>query len=176
MTRRRRRLPNPRRDVNLAYILSANFSGSTLLAMLLGAQSEAFTMGEMRVPALRNPDTYRCSCGEPIRKWAFWNEVSKRMATKGIAGFDIVHPRLSIHDVDSQIRDTRVQCHAPRSVLEGVRSMALAFSPAWSAHLREVHLRNSALVEVFQECPGARIVVDSSKLALHLKYLSRAIV
>ena len=161
-------------DVNLAYILSANYSGSTLLAMLLGAQPEAFTMGEMRVPALQNPDTYRCSCGEPIRKCGFWNEVSKRMANKGIAGFDIVHPRLSIHDVDSQYAMRVINAMPRGPLLEGVRSVALSFSPAWAAHLREVHARNAALVEVFQEMSGAKIVVDSSKLALHLKYLLRS--
>ena len=160
--------------VNLAYILSANFSGSTLLAMLLGAQPEAFTMGEMRVPALQNPDTYRCSCGELIKQCGFWNEVSKRMAQKGIAGFDITQPRLSIHDVESRYA-TRVLNAMPRGpVLEGVRSVALSFSPAWSAHLRDVHARNTALAEVFQDMSGARVVVDSSKLALHLKFLLKS--
>jgi hypothetical protein len=142
--------------------------------MLLGAQPEAFTMGEMRVPALQNPDTYQCSCGEPIRKCGFWNEVSKRMAKKGIAGFDIVEPRLSIHDVDSQYA-ARVLNAMPRGpLLEGVRSVALSFSPAWASHLRGVHARNGALVEVFQEMSGAKIVVDSSKLALHLKFLLKS--
>jgi len=160
--------------VNLAYILSANYSGSTLLAMLLGSQPEAFTMGEMRVPALQNPDTYRCSCGELIKQCGFWNEVSKRMAKKGIAGFTIINPGLSIHDVDSRYV-ARVLNTMPRGpVLEGMRSVALALSPAWPAHLREVHQRNSALVEVFQEMSGARIVVDSSKLALHLKFLLKS--
>src|ERR1041385_5468497 len=88
--------------VNLAYILSANYSGSTLLAMLLGSQPEAFTMGEMRVPALQDPDSYCCSCGAQIKKCEFWIEVSRRMAQKGIAGFDIINPGLSIHDVESR--------------------------------------------------------------------------
>jgi hypothetical protein len=160
--------------VNLAYILSANFSGSTLLAMLLGAQAEAFTMGEMRVPALQNPDTYRCSCGELIRKCGFWSEVSQRMEKKGIAGFTIINPGLSIHDTDSRYV-TRVLNAMPRGpVLEGVRSVALSLSPTWSTHLREVHARNTALAEVFQEMSGAKVVVDSSKLALHLKFLLKS--
>jgi hypothetical protein len=159
---------------NLAYILSANFSGSTLLAMLLGSQPEAFTMGEMRVPTLQNPDTYCCSCGAQIKKCEFWIEVSKRMAKKGIAGFDIINPRLSIHDVESRYA-ARVLNAMPRGpVLESVRSVALSVSPAWSAHLRQVHSRNAGLVEVFQEMSGARIVVDSSKLALHLKFLLKS--
>jgi len=160
--------------VNLAYILSANYSGSTLLAMLLGAQTEAFTMGEMRVPALQNPDSYRCSCGELIKQCGFWNEVSQRMEKKGITGFTIINPGLSIHDVESRYI-TRVLNAMPRGpMLEGVRSVALSLSPSWPSHLREVHARNTALAEVFQEMSGAKIVVDSSKLALHLKFLLKS--
>jgi hypothetical protein len=161
-------------EANLAYILSANYSGSTLLAMLLGSQPEAFTMGEMRVPSLQNPESYLCSCGEHIKKCGFWNEVSKRMAKKGITGFDIINPGLSIHDVDSRYI-TRVLNAMPRGLLlESARSVALSLSPAWPVHLRKVHQRNSALVEVFQEMSGARIVIDSSKLALHLKFLLKS--
>ena len=56
---------------NLAYILAVSYSGSTLLAMLLGSQSEAMTVGEMRAPAVGEPDAYLCSCGEPIKKCRF---------------------------------------------------------------------------------------------------------
>lgn len=142
--------------------------------MLLGSQPEAFTMGEMRVPSLTEPDSYLCSCGQQIKKCEFWNEVSKRMVKKGVAAFDITDPGLSIHDVDSRYA-ARVLNAMPRGpVLEGLRSVALSVSPTWSAHLREVHLRNNALVEVFQEMSSARIVVDSSKLALHLKFLLKS--
>src|ERR1044072_4610633 len=85
----------------LAYILSASHSGSTLLAMLLGAQPGACTVGELRAPSLGDPDVYRCSCGERIKKCPFWIAVSLGMAARGIANFDITLAGTSIYQVDS---------------------------------------------------------------------------
>jgi hypothetical protein len=159
---------------NLAYILSANFSGSTLLAMLLGSQPEAATIGEMRAPSVGDPDTYLCSCGEPIKKCQFWVKVNARMARKGIPDFNITDARISIHDSKNKyVR--RLLDPLPRGpMLEAIRSVALSLSPAWPPHLREVHSRNSALVEVLREVTDTRIVIDSSKISLHLKYLLRS--
>ena len=159
---------------NLGYILAASYSGSTLLAMLLGSQEEAITVGEMRAPSLDQPDSYLCSCGEPIKKCKFWSDVSAGMARRGIADFDITNAQLSIHDAKNPFLH-RVLEPLPRGpVLEAARSVALAISPAWPAHLRNMHLRNSALVEVLREITGTKVVIDSSKIALHLKFLLKA--
>ena len=160
--------------VNLAYILSANFSGSTLLAMLLGSQREAVTIGEMRAPAIGDPNAYLCSCGEQIKKCAFWVKVNAGMARRGIPDFDITQARISIHDAKNPyVR--RLLDPLPRGpVLEAVRTVGLSVSPAWPPHLREIHQRNVALVEVLKEVTGAKIVIDSSKIALHLKYLLKS--
>jgi hypothetical protein len=158
---------------NMAYILSANFSGSTLLAMLLGSQPEGTTVGEMRAPALGDPNAYLCSCGEQIKKCAFWMKITAAMARRGIQNFDITEPRISLHDANNKyVR--RLLNPLPRGpLLEAVRTTGLSLMPSWPAHLREVYLRNTALVESLQEVTGARIVIDSSKISLHLKYLLR---
>lgn len=159
---------------NLAYILGCGYSGSTLLAMLLGSQPEATTVGEMRAPVIGQPETYLCSCGEHIKKCGFWSDVNERMARKGIPHFDITQARLSIHDVENPYVHRLLDPLPRGSVLEAARSTALALSPAWSSHLRSVHHRNGALVEVLREITGAKVVIDSSKIALHLKYLLRS--
>lgn len=160
---------------NLAYILAVSFSGSTLLAMLLGAQRDAATVGEMRAPTtLGTPDSYLCGCGEHIKKCQFWSDVSRRMAKRGIPDFDITQARLSLHDVEDRYVH-RLLDPLPRGpLLEAARRAALAISPAWHSHLRNVHHRNGALVKVLQEITGAKVVVDSSKIALHLKYLLKS--
>jgi hypothetical protein len=159
---------------NMAYILAVSFSGSTLLAMLLGSQSEATTVGEMRAPAVGEPDAYLCSCGSPIRKCEFWREVNQRMAKRGISDFDITQARLSIHDTENKYLHRLLEPLPRGRFLETVRTTGLSVSPAWPAHLRNVHQRNSALVEALREITGAKVVVDSSKIALHLKYLLRS--
>jgi hypothetical protein len=159
--------------LNLAYILSANFSGSTLLAMLLGSQPEAVTIGEMRAPAIGDPDAYLCSCGEHIKKCDFWVKVNAAMARRGIPNFDITEARISIHDAKNKYVQRLLNPMPRGPLLEAVRATGLSLMPSWPAHLREVHQRNTALVESLQEVTGARIVIDSSKISLHLKYLLR---
>lgn len=159
---------------DLAYILAVSYSGSTLLAMLLGSQPEAVTVGEMRAPTLNEPDTYLCSCGEPIKICGFWTEVSRRMAERGIADFDITRARLSIHDTENAYL-RRLLDPLPRGpFLEAVRQTALSISRSWRTHLRDMHQRNRVLVDVLREMTGAKVVIDSSKIAFHLKCLLKS--
>src|SRR6185437_15931958 len=164
----------PAGAVNLAYILSANFSGSTLLAMLLGSHPEAATVGEMRAPQIGDVNAYMCSCGEPIKKCPFWLKVNAGMARKGIADFDITEARISIHDSRSKYV-ARLLDPLPRGpLLEAARTVALSLSSDWRPHLQQVHARNVALVRVLQELTGVKLVIDSSKIAVHLKFLLRS--
>lgn len=160
----------PRR---LAYILSASHSGSTLLAMLLGAQPEACSVGEIRAPEMGDVDAYLCSCGVKIKECAFWNDVNKKMAEQGIAGFDITNAGTSIFEVRDAYAHRLLEplCRGP--FLETVREAALSFSAPWKNYLKDVQRRNAALVGVLQELTHAKLVVDSSKSVLQLKYLLR---
>lgn len=74
----------------LAYILAASHSGSTLLSMLLGSHPRVATVGELKLSAsaMGKISRYRCSCGEFIRQCNFWRKVKKGMAARGFE-FDI---------------------------------------------------------------------------------------
>lgn len=52
--------------------------------------------------------------------------------------------------------------------------MALALSPGWRKRLREHQARNRALAETVLQRSGKRVIVDSSKIGIRLKYLIRA--
>src|SRR6185312_11355376 len=128
----------------------------------------------MRAATIGQPDDYLCGCGEQIKKCKFWNDVRAGMAKRGIPNFDITNACLSIHDVKNPYVH-RLLDPLPRGpLLETVRSTALAVSPAWNSHFRNVQKRNETLVQVLQEVTGAKVVIDSSKIALHLKYLLKS--
>ena len=59
----------------LVYILAASHSGSTLLGMLLAAQPDVCTVGELKLTALGDVERYVCSCGQRIRECTFWQEI-----------------------------------------------------------------------------------------------------
>ncbi|MGA2748454.1 MAG: sulfotransferase [Verrucomicrobiota bacterium] len=155
----------------LAYILSASHSGSTLLAMVLGAQPGVCTAGELKLTHLGNPDRYRCSCKALIRDCAFWNAVKTAMAARGIADFELARAATSIYEVDGSCARRLLAPLVRGPFWETLRDAGLALAPRWRAYLKESQRRNAALVGSLQEITGARIVVDSSKLALRLKYL-----
>src|ERR1041384_2871141 len=63
----------------LAYILSASHSGSTLLAMLLGAHPDACTVGELKLTSMGDVNQYRCSCGDRLMTCSFWRSEERRV-------------------------------------------------------------------------------------------------
>jgi hypothetical protein len=157
---------------NVAYILAASHSGSTLLAMLLNAHPDVVTVGELKATNLGDVTRYRCSCGKLIRECRFWASVSQGMTERGVP-FDIGEARTDFRaGVSAYTRWLLRPLHRGR-VLEGIRDAALALSPSWRSGLRRVQQRNLALVETLCELTGARVIVDSSKIALRLKYLLR---
>jgi hypothetical protein len=164
----------PASNPDLGYILSVSYSGSTLLAMLLGSHPEACTVGEMRAPTVDSPDSYLCSCGEQIKACGFWAAVSESMARRGFPGFDITDAKLSIHESRNRyVR--RLLDPLPRGpLLELARTVGLTLSTAWRPHLSEIQRRNAALVDVLREATGAKVVIDSSKISLHLRYLLKS--
>lgn len=156
----------------LVYILAASHSGSTLLAMLLGAHKEACSVGELKLTNLGSIDRYRCSCGKPIRKCEFWSSVHDRMLERGI-NFDLGNAGTSIHSVTNPYVAMLLKKLHRGLFVEMVRDFALSLAPSWSKHLHDVQTRNSALIATLQEISGAKVVVDSSKIGLRLKYLLR---
>lgn len=156
----------------LAYILAASHSGSTLLAMLLGAHPEACTVGELKGASRGSPDTYRCSCGERIRECAFWRKISAAMQARGHA-YEVTSAGTDIKAVRGKYLTRLLRPLHRTAGLELVRDTLLNLSPEWRAHLRRSQARNAALVATLLEVSGARVIVDSSKTGLRLKYLAR---
>ncbi|MBY0400260.1 sulfotransferase [Myxococcota bacterium] len=74
----------------ILYIIGVGHSGSTLLDLLVGAHSRAFSVGELialsstgkpgrQARILADP----CSCGAPTKlDCSFWSEVDRRLATQ----------------------------------------------------------------------------------------------
>jgi len=158
----------------LAYILAASHSGSTLLSMLLGAHPDLTTLGELNLPtrAMGPLDRYRCSCGEFIRQCAFWKKVELGMAARGHS-FDLSDAGTDFKGIDSRYARRLLRPMHRGPLPEAVRDAALAVSSTWQEQLPRIQARNAALVSTALEITGAQRVVDSSKIGLRLKYLTR---
>lgn len=158
--------------IRLTYILAASHSGSTLTAMLLGAHADVCTVGELKWTSMGDVEQYRCSCGAFIKACPFWSDVRAGMHQRGFT-FDLKDPGT---DVRSGTRDFERRLLAPLHrgpVLEALRDGALILSPGWSRRLREHQARNRAFMEVLLQRTGKKVLVDSSKIGIRLKYLLR---
>jgi len=160
--------------MQLAYILAASHSGSTLLSMLLSSHPQIATVGEIKLSAsaIGEIDRYRCSCGEFIRKCRFWTKVKEGLAARGHE-FDIADAGMDYRAVDSRYARWLLGPLHRGMLLESLRDGALRISLTWRKKMPEIHRRNAALASTVAEITGAQIVVDSSKIALRLKYLLR---
>jgi hypothetical protein len=130
-------------------------------------------VGELKATSLGDPTLYRCSCKQPIAHCDFWKTVGRAMAQRGCPEFDITRAGTSIYEVESYYVRRLLAPLCRGRFTELLRDCALNLSSAWRSHLREKSRRNLALVDSILAVTGADIVVDSSKLALRLKYLLR---
>jgi hypothetical protein len=156
----------------LAYILAASHSGSTLLAMLLGSHPEICTVGELKFTSLGSIEQYRCSCREYIRNCSFWSGIADDMAQRGIP-FCLQNACSDIRALESRYAKFLLAPLHRSSFLEWMRDMALSFSADWKQHLPKTQALNSILARCISERTAKRIIVDSSKVGLRLKYLLR---
>ena len=142
--------------------------------MLLGAHPEACTAGELKLSptAIGEIDRYRCSCKELIRACPFWKRVREGMARRGLA-FDIADAGTEYRGVTTPYTRPLLKPLHHGPLLERIRDVALLLSPSWRRRLPEIQRRNAALAAAVSEIGGCKVVIDSSKSALRLKYLLR---
>lgn len=160
----------PLKRRRLVYVLAASHSGSTLLSMLLAAHPEICTVGELKATIHDDVDRYSCSCGVNIRRCRFWQEIAAGMARRGLE-FDITDARTDICGVSSRCARRLLRPLHHGRVLEQARDAALWLSPTWRTQRAVIQHRNAALIDTVCETSGCRIIVDSSKVALRLKFL-----
>ncbi len=156
----------------LVYILAASHSGSTLLAMLLGSHPQVCTVGELKFTELGDIERYRCSCLQNIRTCPFWTGIVADMIGRGF-DFDLKDAGTDFHSLGTGFRRYLLRPLHRGPFLESLRDAGLSLSSVWRKGYKNIQAKNSALLECITGRTGKRVVVDSSKIALRLKYLLR---
>jgi hypothetical protein len=156
----------------LIYILAASHSGSTLLAMLLGRHPDVYTVGELKSTSLGDVNRYLCSCRTGIKSCEFWAGITKLMRARGLE-FDITGAGTDFSSIPSPYVRCLLRPLHRGLFLEWLRDGALTLSPVWRSHLPRIQARNAALAGSLSAHTGRRVIVDSSKAGIRLKYLLR---
>lgn len=158
--------------IRLIYLLAPSHSGSTLLAMLLGSHPDVCTVGELKATSLGDPKLYRCSCRRLISECEFWKKISREMKSRGVE-FSVASAGTDIRTNASPYVAKLLQPLHRGVLLEKIRDLALLLSPNWRKNYPVIQARNLAFIQSVSEVTGKRIIVDSSKIGIRLKYLLR---
>ncbi len=157
--------------INLAYIVSASYSGSTLLTFLLATHPQIGTMGELKATARGDVDQYYCSCGELIRQCAFWQRVGKELAQKNVP-FDIADFGTHFHCASSKFADRMMRASVRGAAFEMLRMAGLNVSPTARRQFQKILDKNRAVIDTVLKLQQADVFLDGSKDPVRLKYLS----
>ncbi|HVI16962.1 MAG TPA: hypothetical protein VM712_01200 [Gaiellales bacterium] len=143
----------------VAYIAGAGRSGSTLLAMLLGALPGCVSIGELRHMWRRGIQlNQRCGCGEPFWDCPFWSDVGDH----AFGGWDNA-PHERMLDLQRQVdRFRQLPRLAAMPVAAGVRRT-----------VDEYAVNAGRVYRAVEQVAQAPTVIDSSKSATFAVILQR---
>ena len=156
----------------LVYLLAASHSGSTLLAILLGSHPEICTVGELKLTSLGDVDRYLCSCRARIKACPFWSGIREEMTVRGSISTSpkrgpILFPARGL--ISGGFFDHCIVGRGSNSSGMPLLASLRRGGPASS----RFHARNSALAVSICVSTGKKVIVDSSKVGIRLKYLLR---
>lgn len=141
----------PRPAARVLFIAGWGRSGSTLLDRMLGQVPDVFSAGELRDIWERGVREDRlCGCGQPFHECAVWRKVGE-VAFGGWDALDLGH-----------VQHLRRRLDRPWSVPQLLTSRV---SPALDRDVAAYRTILAKLYAAIAEVTGARVIVDSSKIA-----------
>ncbi len=156
------------------FLTSSSYSGSTLMAFMLGSHSRIATVGEARgIIREIKPSDYYCSCGQKYLLCSFWQEVELRMQTKMSDGFcmEALHTKFipkSLNPLDKlQFQNLRL---AP---LEKLRDSLYRSSGKHRGYVNNIVAHCRALAESVTDICGKEIFFDTSKTPSAIIHLNK---
>lgn len=163
--------PNPRR---LIYIASTSYTGSTLLAILLGSHPSITTVSELTGlnPGL-SCQTYLCSCQKTMETCEFWLSVRDIYYKKYGENINLNDLETRFYLGDSILLRNILYRSLYSNILETTRNIILKFYYERDQNIQKWINRNERLIEVMCELTDADTFVDASKDPSRLLYLGR---
>ena len=159
-------------QINLIYIMSPSYSGSTLLTSLLADDPRISTVGELKASALGDVDEYYCSCGSKLKKCDFWLNVTEYMKN---------HDReFSLENFGTHFRscsglvDILLRTLVRGRVVEKIRESLITLLPRARKIYCDIVEQNKAIIDGVCSAEKTRIFLDGSKDPNRLLHLKRS--
>jgi hypothetical protein len=158
--------------IQLLYIASSSYSGSTLLTFLLATHPRIATVGELKATAMGDVERYPCSCGALIRACGHWRRITEELDRRGQA-FDVARFGTDFRfETAGRLAQRALGADLRGRAFEAARACALRLLPGASAEFRGILERNRVLMETICGLRGNDVFLDGSKEPVRLKYLA----
>ncbi len=152
------------------YLSSSARSGSTLLALLLGAHPDIATIGELTGPARRGArGTKICSCGVPLEECEFYERIASGMQSRGHQFQPLAFETRIVWGENTYLRQFQTGS-LESNFLERLRDVLLSLWPDHRKRIRYLIERNIAIIETILEITGKCVFLDTSKDHMRIKY------
>ncbi len=162
--------------MNLLYVASSSYSGSTLLSFLLNIHPEIFTVGEMDKLHFIEDKSFKCSCGELLESCPFFIQIINAFNE------DNIHSNFRKYGtayrlVENERFNRYLTGGLPRVIsgnfLENLRDNLVSHLPLFSKTLACQDRANHNFIKTALSYSGANIFVDACKDPYRLRHLRR---
>lgn len=163
--------------LNLIYICSSQFSGSTLLSFLLNTHPEITTIGHTTGWKYAADEDFRCSCGETIRECQLFRKVAAAYCESDLQ-FDPTNFGTAFKASENQRLDQLLTGPIPgirSDRLEEFRDNVVSRIGSVASKLLRQEKANKVLISAVLEASEARFYVDNSHSPYRLKRLAKRI-
>jgi len=157
------------------FLTSSSYSGSTLLAFMMGCHPRIATVSELTgiIPG-EDVDRYLCSCGKKIKICNFWRAVSTRMQEVyqdfSYKNFKTGYVPIS----DSFVH--RLQFSNLRSnIISDIRDYIYQRIPTYYHYASNITKRNIDLANVILDLTNKDVFFDASKNPNRIKFFAKNI-
>lgn len=162
-------IQNKGRPRRLVYIMGPNYSGSTLLTLLMANHPQIATVGELKASSMADAANYHCSCGKIIMSCPFWTRVSNALLEQG--------HQLSFYNFKTHFRhpknviiDTLLRASLRFPLFEFFRELAFTSYPTANRARKDIVARNKLLIDTICHIQQAGIFLDDSKEPIRLYF------
>ena len=155
------------------YLTSSSFSGSTLLAFMMGAHPRIATVGEMTgVIEGSDLDNYECSCGRLLKNCDFWKLVSSQVQE--------IHKDFSCKNFKTRyiprgngFIDRLQFSNLRNNKISDVRDYIYQKVPKYYNYIYNITKRNIDLANAILNITNKDIFFDASKSPAIIKFLKQ---
>lgn len=162
--------------INLAYLTSSSYSGSTLFTFLVNQHPKLATIGELEGWNYGIKEDYRCSCGMPLSECPYFSSISKAYEENNL----IFSPRnfntrfsLSTNErLDRYL--TQNLGASSTSLLEKARDSLLWRTPYIANKLKTTANANRVFIDHSLKYANANVFMDATKSPFRLRHLKRS--